>query len=165
MMFRTLYNLRPSRMPTVAAATVALGGLYMAVAAQAPETAAATSGKEVLGFVMGIAGLTTLVAGIVWGLWNRKNYDKLKETIGELEDSCESKDKRIAELKLNAIEAEAKLKIELATKDTTIVGLKVSNLSVVSQNLQMKSILRGLRLSNKWEGHEDDVFQQNQNPA
>lgn len=134
-----------------------LGVAFVAIIQAQTEGGSESSIKGIATTIVAVIGAISLVFGIGWGLLNRKNYDKLKETIEELEESCESKDKRIEELRLTCAATEARINLVIVAQTTTITGLKVSNEAVVSQNLQMKAILKGLRLSGKWEGHEDVI--------
>lgn len=158
-MFR--FRERPSyRIPQIVTTLAGLLFFYIAIAAQGGPDAPAPPGwtlKEIATTAVAIAGFVSLIVGVGWGLINRKNYDKLKETIDDLEEVAESKESRITELKLRASETEARLQLRLNNNDITITGLKVSNEAVVSQNLQMKAILKRLRLDGKWEGHEDEL--------
>lgn len=157
-----MFRLRPRpyyRVPQVLAALAGVFALYIAITAQAPvETQASGSSiKEAASTGIAVLGFISLVVGVGWGIINRKNYDKLKENIDDLDELLESKDKRIEELKLTASEAQARLALRLKLVEGDCQNLKVSNEAVVSQNLQMKAILKRLRLDGKWEGHEDEL--------
>jgi hypothetical protein len=114
--------------------------------------------KSVIGWIVTVAGFISLMAGIVLGLLNKSNTDRLKANIAELEDIVETKERMNGTLKLTheAEKAKDTLKIERLEKDKE--NLTVSNEAVVSINLQMKAILKGLRLSGQWAGHEDEIF-------
>ena len=113
---------------------------------------------EFLQTIVTVAGFVALAAGIVYGLINRKNYDKLNETITELKAINESKDNRLLELKLQLEATTAKLTLDIQRLRSDVERLEVSNEAVTAMNLQMKGILRELRLAGKWEGHEDAVI-------
>lgn len=146
------------RIPQIIAALSGVLATYYVIAAQSAEPqASGVNIKELATTAMAVAGAIALVVGIGWGIINRKNYDKLKETIDDLEEVLESKDRRIEELRLTASESEARLTLRIVGFETTCRNFKVSNEAVVSQNLQMKAILKRLRLDGKWQGHEDDL--------
>jgi hypothetical protein len=150
------------RLPLAIALCIGLGLCYVAVSviAQTPEPAPtrASSVKDLMEYALAIAGFTSLVIGIGWGLLNQKKYDKLKETIDEQNELLDVKDKRIEELKLKYSEADARHTARIATLESEAFILEGTNEAIVSQNLQMKAILKGLRLSGAWSGHEGDIF-------
>lgn len=140
-------------------ATIVL--LYAAAAAQGvtDEKSFISRYSDLFTLILGAGAVGTILLNIVWGFFNRKKYDSLKETIDDQQEIIAAKELRNAELKLHCSEIEARLTLSIERKESTITGLKVSNGAVVSQNLQMKAILKGLRLSGKWDGHEDQIHQ------
>lgn len=114
--------------------------------------------KSIIGTVTVVAGFISLITGIVLGMVNRANTERLKANIQELEGLVDTKDARNEELKLQNIADNAKHDLIVERLNKKVSVLEVSNESVVGHNLQMKAILKGLRLNGKWSGHEDDLI-------
>jgi len=100
-----------------------------------------------------------VLGNVAWSFFNRRSYDKLKEVISEQNELIESHQKRHANLKLVASEMETRLSCEIATLKGEVQRLGVNNQAVVSQNLQMKAILKQQRLAGNWQGHEEQIFE------
>jgi uncharacterized protein involved in exopolysaccharide biosynthesis len=165
-MFKTMM-LKPYRVPAYTLILFGASALYFAGIAYGQTDAAATATppeptleylKSVIGTIVTVAGFISLMAGIVIGLLNKNNTDRLKANIAELEDIVETKERRNTELKLTHEAEAAKSALSIAKLEKKLTVFEVSNESVVEINLQMKAILRGLRLSGQWAGHEDDIF-------
>lgn len=169
-MFKPMLH-KPYRVPAYACLIVAATLAYMvgvAAQAQAPNPAPAPPPtdtdqtlayiKSMVGTITTVAGFVALIGGIVYGMLKKNNTERLKANIQELEDIVETKETRNKELRLQleAQEAKAALRIERLEQEKT--NLSVSNEAVVGHNLQMKAILKQLRLSGKWGGHEDSIF-------
>lgn len=150
-----------TKAPAIAAAIAVLMLAYLAVTVYAAEAAPGTpmsSLQDIATYALAIAGLVSLIVGVGWGLINRKKYDKLNETINDLQEVIDAKEMRIQEkiLQYSELDARCKLHIKELERSTEILG--ETNIAVVSQNLQMKAILKLLRLEGKWAGNEEDVF-------
>jgi CheY-like chemotaxis protein len=165
-MFKPMIQ-KPYRVPAYVCIIVIAALIYMAgVAAQAQSPAPSPNPpeptldyiKSVIGTLTTVAGFIALIVGIVLGLFNKNNVDRLKANVQELEDIIETKEARNKELKLQNEAKEAKDALEIQTLKKKNEALEVSNESVVGHNLQMKAILKGLRLTGKWGGHEDEIF-------
>lgn len=111
--------------------------------------------KEGMEFIIVIAAAGTVVFNVIWSFFNRKNYDKLKETINDQKELLESRAERIENNKLVIEGMLAKHQLELSECRQMSRDLRVSNEAVVGQNLQIKAILKRLRLEGKWEGDEN----------
>ncbi len=160
-------QIKPYRVPLYALILFGATALYFAGIAygQTPTPAPTPTPeptleyiKSVIGWIVTLAGFISLMAGIILGLLNKSNTDRLKANIEELEDIVETKERRNAELKLEHEAKEAKSALAVTKLETKVERLEVSNESVVSINLQMKAILKSLRLSGQWTGHEDEIF-------
>lgn len=160
-------SIKPYRVPLYALILFGAGSLYLAGIAygQSPTPAPTPTPeptleylKSVIGWIVTVAGFISLMGGIIIGLLNKSNTDRLKANIVELEDIVETKEKRNVELKLVHEAEKAKDVLKIERLETDKQNLKVSNESVVAVNLQMKAILKGLRLSGQWAGHEDEIF-------
>lgn len=160
-MFRPML-MKPYRTPLLITAVTSLGLVWFAVtvlgAEVSPSAPSTASFKDFIQYVMGVAGFVSLVVGVGWGLINRKKYDKLKETIDDLTELIEAKEKRIEEITLSKAEMESRFNLRIVALEQAATNLGIVNEGIVSHNLQMKAILKKLRLEGKWEGHEDDIF-------
>lgn len=156
-MFRYIHTNHSHKGVRLAVALVVLLLAVAAVFAAEPSTVSDTT-KEVIAYVVGGFGALSIVLNVIWSFFNRKNYDKLKETISDQEDIIDAKDRRNTELLLRISEIEAQRDLKYKENEQTIVGLKVSNGAVTRENLQMRAILKKLRLEGKWEGDEENVF-------
>lgn len=161
-----LMTMRPTpKIPAMAAflaGCIALIGIvFIQVAAQtapAEQNAMAIS-KDVFSWVIGFSGVVMLLLGIVYGFVKKQKYDNLETTLDEWKGIAEGREERIKELKYSHGEETAKYKLQIETRDRSITNLQESNGALVSQSLQMKAILRELRMSGQWQGHEDRIHE------
>lgn len=139
-------------------ACVALFLFVLAVVAQGAETSPERSATEKLSLFLALCGVLGILGNVAYSFWNRKEYDKLKDANNDLQMALDSRTERMGEEKAR----NERLELTLATMTTEmkrrVEKLELTNEAVVSQNLQMKAILKGLRLSGKWEGNENDIF-------
>lgn len=156
-MFRYIHHNHSHQGVRLSVALVVLTIATAAVFAAEPSDVASTT-KEVFAYIIAAAGAVSILLNVIWSFFNRKNYDKLKETISDQEDIIDAKDRRNNELKLKLSETEAQRELKKLEDEQTISGLKVSNGAVTRENLQMRAILKKLRLEGKWEGDEENVF-------
>jgi hypothetical protein len=116
----------------------------------------------VFSWVIAFSGIVTLLLGVVYGFVKKQKYDNLETTLEEWKGIAEGREERIKELKYSQGETEAKLKLQIAAKVNEVTNLQESNGALVSQSLQMKAILRELRMSGAWSGHEDRIHETNE---
>lgn len=138
-------------------ACVAVLCFTLAVIAQQPEQSQTTNlaaYKEGMEFVIVIAAAGTVVFNVIWSFFNRKNYDKLKETIADQKELLESRAERIENNRLTVEGILAKHQLESKEREADVARLRASNEAIVDQNLMMKAILKQLRNEGKWEGNE-----------
>lgn len=117
------------------------------------------SSQSLFSWVIAAGGFITLLIAIGYGFAKKQKYLNLETERNELKSLAESREERIKELKYTASESEAKNDLKMKNKETEITGLKESNKALVSQALQMKAILRKLRLDGIWNGHEDSIHE------
>lgn len=156
----------PTLAAVVAACVIFFGVVYLKVIAQTPSPAPVTSEQTVslsqiqyaAQWFLTVFGFISLVIGIVYGFFKKQKYDNILKDRDEWKGIAESREERIKELGhiANAVDARHKLKVKEC--DTSITNLKESNNALVSLCLQMKAILRDLRLAGLWTGHEDRIY-------
>lgn len=129
------------------------------------ETDAASPLVSYLATVTAIAGVTSLVAGIVWGLWHRNNYDRQNKTIAEQEKLLDTRDRAIADLEKDvarlkkAIEAlEAARELDRKNCEAEIGEIKAMAKAVTMVNIVALAELKVLREKGVWGGNEEDIF-------
>lgn len=147
----------PAMVTMAAACLICIVGIFIRISAQAPNSDSLAISQSVFSWIVAAAGFITLVFGIGYGFVKKQKYDNLETERNELKSLAESREERIKELKYTHSESEAKWKMKVSLKDVDITNLKESNSALVSQSLQMKAILRSLRLSGVWHGHEDNI--------
>jgi hypothetical protein len=91
------------------------------------------------------AAVLAILGNVAWSFFNRRSYDKLKETIAELKESIASKDLRFQEYKTASMDREEKLTLATAAFKSKVENLEVSNEAIVRQNLQLKAQLKQYR--------------------
>lgn len=133
--------------------------VFINISAQAPTGDPIVSSQSVFSWIVAAAGCITLVVGIVYGFVKKQRYENLKTERDELKSLADSREERIKELKYTHSESEARHKLTISEKDRSITNLQESNSALVSQSLQMKAILRGLRLDGTWHGHEERIHE------
>lgn len=111
--------------------------------AQTVDTTASV--KQTLEWILLFGAGLTILGNVAWSFFNRRHYDKLKETITELKESIASKDLRYQEYKIGAEEREAKAALAIAAFSNKVQNLEVSNEAIVAQNLQLKGQLKQYR--------------------
>jgi hypothetical protein len=152
-------NRPPSAIPAfitmMAACLFCVLAVAVRVAAQAADPIAIS--QTAFAWVMVAAGTITLLIGIGYGFAKKQKYANLEQERDELKSIAESREIRIKELKEVCEATETRLKLKIANKETDIINLKESNGALVTQSLQMKGILRDLRLKGVWHGHEDNI--------
>ena len=125
-----------------------------------------------------IIGAIVLVATILYSVFNRKHYEGLKDTIEEKDLSLKAKTERIETLEEQIVKqrkdaADEAEKLKLKHKaDVAKLQVKIDELVLdcehskaaaraLSQvNLQAGAVLKQLRQSGAWTGHENDIFGQ-----
>lgn len=155
----------PSVITLVAAVIIFVGivGIRVAVAAEtlpatAPDDRLSVS-KEVFQWIVAAAGLISLVFSIGYGFFKKQKYDNILKDRDEWEGVAKSREERIKELKYVASEIQARHELAMNECRETITDTQEINKALVSQSLQMRAILRELRLSGQWPGHEDRIYE------
>ena len=161
-----LMTMRPTpKIPAMAAllagcvAFLAIVFVRVSAQAQTPEPGVMSISKDVFSWVIGFAGAVGLLCGIIYGFVKKQKYDNLETSLAEWKEIAEGREERIKELKYTQTEGEAKLRLKIAEKEGENTNLRESNGALVSQSLQMKAILKDLRLSGTWAGHEDRIHE------
>lgn len=148
----------------MAGCLICIGIVFLNVAAQTgsptpTDTNPISLSREIFGWALAAAGFISLVLGIGYGFFKKQKYENLTKDRDEWKDLAETREERIKELKYTHGEAEAKLKLTIATREKSIENLSESNSALVSQSLQMKAILRSLRLQGHWHGDEERIHE------
>lgn len=134
------------------AATAAVFLFAAAVYAQGQDIEPSVAQK--IGYFLAICGAVAILGNVAWSFFDRKRHDKKNETISELEKALTSRKERLEEEKA----INDRLRHSINDMRLRIEKVELTNEAVVSQNLQMKAILKQLRLTGKWEGNETDIF-------
>ncbi len=142
---------------TLSTMGLALLGFTMVAFGETPTEIGSTT-KEVLATIIAGGGVLALLGNVAWSFFSRKSHDKLKESVSELEKLLEIRKLKSEEQDVRIGELQAKLTLESRTKGDIIAGLTDTNISVTRENMQMRAILKALRLEGKWTGDEDDVW-------
>ena len=164
-MFALAMNQSPSRIPVLitvfAGCLLCVGIVIVKVAAQTsqPESVSFSMPTNWAQWILSVGGAITMAAGIIYGLFKKQKYENLTRDRDEWKDLAETREERIKELRYASSEAEAKLKLIIAHGERSIENLSESNSALVSQSLQMKAILRGLRLKGVWNGDEERIHE------
>jgi hypothetical protein len=149
----------PTRITILAACVIVMSIVLLNVAAQTPNSESVSVSKDIIDWVIRLAAAASVFAGIGYGFVKKQKYDNLENERNELKSLAESREERIKECQYTLAEREARYKLELSVKDREVVELKESRSALVSQSLQMKAILRGLRLNGNWSGHEERIHE------
>jgi hypothetical protein len=152
----------PPRITFVAGCLICIGIVFLNVAAQSPsggESNAISISKEIFLWFMGATGFISLLIGIGYGFFKKQKYENLETDRDEWKDLAETRGERIKELKYTHTESDSRLKLEISNREIDIRNLRESNGALVSQSLQMKAILRDLRLTGAWQGHEERIHE------
>jgi hypothetical protein len=152
----------PAMITLTAACLIIVAVVFINISAQTPDATAIVAAQSLFGWIITTAGTIALLVGIIYGFFKKQRYDNLETERNEWKSLAESREERYTELALRKSELESRLTLKIERKETTITNLKVSNDAVVRMNLQMKAILKGLRLAGKWEGHEDNIHDTSQ---
>lgn len=163
----TLAMKQPSYIP--ARVTFAVGLLvtelfvFLSVFGQAPTDPIAAA-QSWFSWIVAAAGFVTLAIGIGYGFFKKQRYENLKTERDELKSLAESREDKINDLKTDLSDQKTKfelkisqLTLQLRGSEDLVTNLVTGNKSIVSENLQMKAILKGLRVSGVWHGNEDDI--------
>jgi hypothetical protein len=154
----------PSKIPAMvtltAACTICIAVVFINISAQSqPASDPMAVSQSAFSWIIAAAGCITLLIGIGYGFLKKQKYENLETERDELKSIADSREERIKELKAVCEATENRLKLQIAGKDTTITNLKESNSALVSQGLQMKAILRRLRLEGIWQGDEERIHE------
>jgi hypothetical protein len=147
----------PTRITVTAAVLFSVLALWVNIYAQG-SPGVYDSTKELFGWFLAAGGFITMLVGIVYGFAKKTKYDNIERERDEWKDIAESRLSRITEIQATNTLQQENLRLTVKTKDTKILNLEVSNEAVVSQNLQMKAILKRLRLDGQWQGHEEMLY-------
>jgi predicted negative regulator of RcsB-dependent stress response len=116
--------------------------LFAVVVFGETDTQAKGSISEALTMILAVTAVLGVLANVAWSFFNRKHYDKLKETIAEKDMIIASKEQRHFEHKATCESQIEKLNLAIAAFGSQVQNLQVSNEAVVKQNLQMKAQLK-----------------------
>ncbi len=156
-------NLIPSKIPPLIAlltgVAVCILVVMVRISGQQPASNALEASSVVFSWILLAVGFVSIVVAVVYGFAKKQKYENLEKERNELKSLAESREERIKELRHSQAEAEAKLQARVMQKEGVITNLRESNSSLVSTSLQMKAILRKLRLEGKWEGHEEEIHE------
>ena len=146
----------PTRITIAAGVIFSILALWVNILAQAPSEVFGST-KEIAVWFVAIASFVAIFWSIGYGFLKKQKYDNIKKESDEWQGLAESRAARIAENNEKHLLEISNLQLKLQAKDTRIRNLDISNEAVVSQNLQMKAILKELRLSGQWQGHEEKL--------
>ncbi|HLA96621.1 MAG TPA: hypothetical protein VK612_12935 [Pyrinomonadaceae bacterium] len=153
----------PAFVTMTAAILLSIVVVFISISAQTSQsTDAIAASQNIFSWFMTAAGTIALLVGIIYGFVKKQKYANLETERNELKSLAESREERIKELIYTASESKAKLELKIANKETDITNLKESNSALVSVSLQMKGILRKLRLDGIWHGHEEEIHETQQ---
>jgi hypothetical protein len=147
----------PIRITFIAGVLAGILVLFINIFGQSPNVDPISSSERFFSWGMAAIGFVTLTVAIVYGFFKKQKYDNLKTDRDEWKGIAESREERIVEIQEKYALVRANLELTIKERDSKIRNLEVSNEAVVSQNMQMKAILKKLRLDGKWEGHEDNL--------
>lgn len=154
----------PVMVTFMAGCLIFLGIVFINVSAQSSsppptDTDLISVSKEIFLWVVASAGAISLFVSIGYGFFKKQKYENLEKDRDEWKGLAESREERIKELKYTHSEEQARLNLTIATRGTSITNLQESNGALVSVSLQMKAILRKLRLGGVWQGHEERIHE------
>jgi hypothetical protein len=149
----------PIRITILAGCAIIIGIVFLNVAAQTQPSDSVSVSRDIIDWIIRLAAAASVFAGIGYGFVKKQKYDNLENERNELKSLADTREDRIADLQSALSEREARYKLALAEKDRELVNLRESNGALVSQGLQMKAILRGLRLDGSWPGHEERIHE------
>lgn len=127
---------------------------------QPPNVMATT--QTYFSWFVAASGFIMMALAIGYGFVKKTRYENVVNDRDEWKSLAESREEKIKDLKVELGDQKIKFELKITTaeleskgKDTTIQNLGVSNHALVSLTLQMKAILKQLRLAGKWEGDEE----------
>jgi hypothetical protein len=158
-----------SRLPTLV--TVASGififevFLFVTIFGQvSPPADPVTATQSWFAWIVAAAGFITLAIGIGYGFFKKTKYQNIKTDRDEWKGLAETREARIKELKIESADQKTRLELKVAETKLELEHEADLNRNLVSGNkamvidyLQMKAILKKLRLDGVWHGDEDNI--------